>query len=445
MSTDTIEQRIEKLAAQVESYEEKIEELKKPRMKSRRTRDSEGGSFTYWEEDGEQEFVWEAPNDVSRQEFLSPRFKKRSTRTIEGYKGADAGGSKFKSAGDFYRAGLKASGDSEVAEFASRHKESFKIKSIEGMSTQVAEDGGYLVYPEFSAQILERVYSNDIFGRTDNYSVTGNQMNFPRNAETSRKTGSRHGGMQAYWVGEGNDIPDSKPKIRQVSCKLKKLAVVVYLTEELMEDSGTAIETYVNRKAAEEFNFMLGDAVFNGNGVGQPLGITQSGSFLAITKESGQAANSILAENIDKMWMRRIAPLVNSPGAYQWYHNQDCSAQLDNLAQDVGTGGLPLYRQNNQIAQDAPQTLKGVRRQVTEFQETLGTMGDIVLADLGQVLSISKGGISQEASIHVKFLSDQVALKFTMRVDCRPWEDTPTTPYKGNTTQSCFVGLETRA
>lgn len=80
----------------------------------------------------------------------------------------------------------------------------------------------------------------------------------------------------------------------------------------------------------------------------------------------------------------------------------------------------------------------------TEFNSTVGTVGDILLADLSQVLSITKGGVSQMASTHVEFLSDQTALKFTMRLDARPWDDTPLTPYKGSATQSAFVCLETR-
>ena len=105
---------------------------------------------------------------------------------------------------------------------------------------------------------------------------------------------------------------------------------------------------------------------------------------------------------------------------------------------------MALYRQNGSIALPAPQTLKGAPRIETEFNETVGQRGDLTLADLSQVLSISKAGISEQSSIHVEFLSDQIALKFTMRVDCKPWEDTPLTPYKGSNLQSAFTVLEER-
>jgi len=63
---------------------------------------------------------------------------------------------------------------------------------------------------------------------------------------------------------------------------------------------------------------------------------------------------------------------------------------------------------------------------------------------LGQVLSISKGGVAQAVSMHVEFLTDQLALRFTMRMNACPWENSPITPFKGSNTQSSFVTLGAR-
>ena len=79
-----------------------------------------------------------------------------------------------------------------------------------------------------------------------------------------------------------------------------------------------------------------------------------------------------------------------------------------------------------------------------EFAGTVGSLGDIVLADLSQVLSISKGGIAQAVSMHVEFLTDQLALRFTMRMNATPWENSPITPFKGTNTQSSFVCIAAR-
>jgi HK97 family phage major capsid protein len=390
------------------------------------TEDAEGGSVSYFEESNEY-VAFDLEKARAEREAGQ---KCKSLKLPKGYKHGV-----FKGFGDFLKSGYQSGG---TGEWRSKVNNVYE-KAIQGMGVQVGEDGGFLVMPEFASGILERVYSNNLFAQTDNYTVSGNTMTFNRNAETSRANGSRHGGLRGYWGAEGASMTSSSPKIRQTVLNLKKLHVLVYLTQELIDDAGTAIEQYVTRKAAEEFNFMLGDAVFNGTGVGQPLGILSAPALVSVAAEGGQSADTIVAANIDKMFARKIAG-----GNYTWYHNQDCGPQLDQLTQDVGTGGVTLYRPANGIAGAAAQTLKGLPRVETEFNPTLGDQGDLILADLSKVLSISKGGISQQASMHVAFLTDQMAIKFTMRCDARPWEDTPLTPYKGSATQSAFVALDAR-
>jgi len=408
-----------------------LEHLKSLDTPNYRVVGGDGGTTVSYIEDG-------GPNDVVRIDNLWARGENtvknyRKNSYLPGYKGAKEGG--FKSFGDFLLSGLR---DSKTADWQNRHASCFK--AVQGMSVGAAEDGGYMVQPEYSDKVLERVYNNKLFSMTDNYTVSGNNLVFMRNAETSRANGSRKGGIRGYWLGEGASGTKSAPKMRQVQLRLKKLCIIVYLTEELIQDGGAAVQSYVEKCAAEEFNFMIGDALFNGTGVGQPLGLLNSGSLVTVTKETGQAAATVNAANIDKMWARRYA----AADGYTWFHNQDCGPQLDSLSQSIGTAGIALYRPSNGLAGVAPQMLKTAPRVETEFNATCGTVGDLVLADFSQILSIAKGGVSQMASTHVEFLTDQTALKFTMRLDARPWDDTAMTPYKGSATQSSFVCLETR-
>lgn len=69
------------------------------------------------------------------------------------------------------------------------------------MGELVGSDGGFLVPPEFSNKIFEKVYNeNNLIAKTDQYQVTGNSIAFPQLLETSRATGSRWGGVQSYWL-----------------------------------------------------------------------------------------------------------------------------------------------------------------------------------------------------------------------------------------------------
>jgi len=425
MATATLEKKIDELQKQGATLQEALKHLGHPNAHL----SNDGSAYSYWEA---EETVVARPSGPGGQLKSLPKKLPRE------YKRGP-----WKSLGEMIRDGYRAKEKDNFGEFQKKHETHFEqpvLKSISGMSTQVGADGGLLILPEFNTTIMERVYTNDLWNRTDQYTLAGNNMTFLASAETSRANGSRHGGLQAFWTQEAGTIQSSKPALRQFSLKLKKIAVVVYLTDELIEDAGPVLEQYVARCVGDEFNFMLGDAIFNGSGVGQPLGIMNAPSLLAITKESNQSAGTIVAENIDKMWARRFVG-----GNYAWYHNQDCGPQLDSLSQSIGTAGVALYRPADGIAGVAPQLLKTAPRVETEFNATVGTAGDIVLADLGQYITISKGGIAQAVSVHVEFLTDQTALRFTMRVDGQPWEHSALTPYKGSNTQSSFIALETRA
>lgn len=344
----------------------------------------------------------------------------------------------FKSASDFIRDGFQ---NHHRASFQDRLKSHYK--AIQGMSESVGSDGGVTVMPEFSNTIIDRIYANDLWNRTDNYTVSGNNMTFLANAETSRANGSRHGGLRGYWLAEGASITDSKPTLREVSLKLAKLGVVVYLTQELVEDTSQALEQYVAKKAAEEFNFMIGDALVNGSGVGQPLGMLNAPSLVSVAKETGQLAATLQTENVAKMYARFFAPNL---GNAVWLHNQDIASQLYLMTLAVGAAGVVTYMPPGGLSQSPYATLMGRPMLPTEFNATLGTQGDLMLADPSQILSISKGGIAQAVSMHVEFLTDQLALRFIMRLNARPWESAPITPYKGTSnTQSNFVALDSRA
>lgn len=401
-------------------------------------RDDQGRVTSFVEETEEKIMlrVGDEPNATARLSYGQNKARCKRVRQQAGY----VPYGEFKSASDFIRAGLEGAGRPRFEERVHNHFKQFG--AVAGMSEGIGSDGGYTVMPEFSDRIIDRVYSNTLWSQTDNFNVTGNNMTFLANAETSRATGSRHGGLRGYIIGEGGTITSSKPTFREITLKLVKFGVVVYFTNELLSDGGSILEEYVVRKASEEFSFMGGDYLVNGTGAGQPLGILNAPSLISITKETGQPATTLVAENIIKAYSRFYAP--NLP-RMQWLHNQDIQPQLDTMSIAVGTGGELVYNPPNGLASAPFGTLRGRPLQPTEFNATLGTVGDIIAADLSQMLSINKGGVSQAVSMHVEFLTDQLAMRLIVRQNARPWETAAITPYKGSNTQSSFVAVQTRS
>ena len=115
------------------------------------------------------------------------------------------------------------------------------------------------------------------------------------------------------------------------------------------------------------------------------------------------------------------------------------------LHQIIGTGGVPVYLPPGGLSGSPYGTLLGRPVMPIEFCETLGTEGDIVLADPSQYVMIDKGDIQYATSIHVAFLTDEQAFRFIYRVDGQPVDNKPITPFKGNANQSTFVTLATRS
>ena len=145
-------------------------------------------------------------------------------------------------------------------------------KSPSGMFEQSDPDGGVLIPREFSNQIYMRmVAQNLILQYLRPIPIAGNTLTLPALKEDSRKDGARWGGIQGYWEGEAAQYIPSKSRYRDLSLRLHKLTVLTFVTDELVNDSPTTLQTFLLDKAPKEINFKINDAVIWGNGVGMPL------------------------------------------------------------------------------------------------------------------------------------------------------------------------------
>lgn len=322
-----------------------------------------------------------------------------------------------------------------------------QTRAISGMSETVASDGGFLVQKDFSNELVKNVFETGKLASRINRVTLGegkNGMKFNGIDETSRATGSRYGGIQMYWENEAAEKTKSKPKFRQIDLKLHKIIGLCYATDELLEDAN-ALEAVVRQGFNHEMGFMIDDAVVNGTGSGQPLGIMNSNCMVQVNKETGQDATTILFENVINMWSRLLA---DSRANAVWLINQDCEPQLAQLHVKVGTGGIPVYMPAGGFAgatQTPFATLFGRPVLPMEQCQTLGTAGDIILGDFSKYLAIDKGSMKSDVSIHVRFVYDESVFRFVYRFDGQPLLAKAITPYKGSNTLSHFIKLQTRS
>jgi HK97 family phage major capsid protein len=186
---------------------------------------------------------------------------------------------------------------------------------------------------------------------------------------------------------------------------------------------------------------MTEDAIFEGGGAGMPFGIMNSPALVTVPKQSGQAAATIVKENIDNMWARLWA---RSRRNAVWFINQDCEPQLNQMNQAVGTGGQLVYLPPGGLSNAPYATLYGRPLFATEYNNALGAPGDIMLADLSQYTLVDKGGVQAATSMHVAFLTDEFVFRITYRVDGKPMWATTITPFKGSLVKSPFAVIAQR-
>lgn len=225
---------------------------------------------------------------------------------------------------------------------------------------------------------------------------------------------------------------------------LKKLIGLCYATDELLDDA-PALGGFIREAFPGEFGFLIDDAIINGTGAGQPLGILNSGCLVQVAKETGQKADTIVAENVIKMDSRLFA----SSGANAiWLINQNTKPQLYTMSLAVGTGGIPIYMPAGGLSGLPYSTLLGKPVIPIEQAASLGDLGDIMLVDLNGYILAEKGGIKADMSIHVRFEYDESVFRFVLRIDGQPVRATALAPYKGSATldtQSHFVALAQRS
>ncbi len=312
-------------------------------------------------------------------------------------------------------------------------------RAATGGSEAIDSDGGYLVGQDMVTDLATRINGGELLSRVKRYPLGqgSNGIDITVVNETSRATGSRFGAVRGYWVAEAGTITGSRPKLAQVELKLKKVAALGYDTGELEQDA-PAYAQLMTDAFEQELRFLTEDAIYNGDGAGKPLGILNAPALVSVAKESGQAAATIVTANLSKMWARFIG---RDP---VWFINRDVNPELDALSIPAGTGALePRFVT---YGSDGLMRIKGAPVVEVEYAATLGTVGDIVLADMSAYGYIDGGGVQTAQSIHVAFTTDEMAFRATMRCDGQVLPRSALTPFKGSgNTRSPFVALATRA
>ncbi len=143
-------------------------------------------------------------------------------------------------------------------------------------------EGGYLVPDEFERTLVEALQEENIF-RT--------MAKIIQTASGDRKIPVVASKGTASWVDEEGAIQESDDAFGQVSIGAYKLATMIKVSEELLNDSVFNLESYIAREFARRIGAKEEESFFIGNGTGKPTGIFNAtgGAELGVTAASATA------------------------------------------------------------------------------------------------------------------------------------------------------------
>lgn len=309
--------------------------------------------------------------------------------------------------------------------------------------SEVPADGGFLIPENLRSDILEVALETAVVRpRAQVIPMDSLRVPIPM-IDTTSNVSSVFGGVVCYWTEEAAQLVESQASFGRVVLDAKKLTGYAEVPNELLADA-PAFSSFFDTIFPRAVAWFEDVAFINGTGVGEPLGFVNCPASVNVAKETGQAAATIVWENIVKMFARMLPTAL---GNACWIASIDTFPELATMALSVGTGGGPVWMGNYTDPGKAtpPVTILGRPVYFTEKTPVLGQPGDINFVDLSYYLIGDRQMMQTASSEQYKFQNDKTAFRVIERVDGRPWIQSAITPHNNSSsTLTPFVQLATR-
>lgn len=310
-----------------------------------------------------------------------------------------------------------------------------RLAAVPGATHREYGQDGYMVPPEFRDRIWELMHGLDgLLEQVDTEPTNATAVNDM--VDESTPWGSN--GIKAYWRSEAQQMTATRQNLKPRSIVLHELYAFVTATDELLEDA-PRLEQRLTVKSAEAINYEIDRVIFNGDGNGKPLGFMNAACLVTVAAESGQAAATLVAGNVARMYARMLPQGIARAG---WWVNSDVVPELMLMT----LGDQPIWTPPSSGFQNAPGGfLFGRPVRFSEQCATLGTVGDVVLMDPKGYYALRRATIQSASSIHLYFDYATTAFRHTFRVGGQPHLSAAISPKNGSATKSHFVTLATRS
>jgi len=275
-----------------------------------------------------QELVLKLNNEEKAKEELAEKFEtfaKKVTRLPAGEEGK-----KEDKDTDEYRKNFKDFIQKRISQNEMMHKSREYVQK-KGYSVDHNVDGGFLVSPEFSEDIVKKITEiSPIRSLSRVRSIRGLSYN-QRKRETL---------ISAYWVGERKETTKSNSKYGNIEIKAHKLGATADVTLELLLGSDFNMQSEVSEDVAEAFALAEGVAFTTGDAINKPfgfmsdpdVGIVNSGSATALEGDGIVDLATELKTGYNGMYLLNrktlgeVRKLKDGQGRYLWIPMGDLSS-----------------------------------------------------------------------------------------------------------------------
>lgn len=143
-----------------------------------------------------------------------------------------------------------------------RNKMSYEVQNALSIGTD--SEGGYLVPDEYEKKLVQAL-EDEVFFRSI--------ANVIKTSSGDRKIPIVTSRGEAAWIDEGGQFPESDDSFGQTSIGAYKLATMIKVSDELLNDSVFNIENYISKEFARRIGTKEEEAFFVGDGKGKPEGL----------------------------------------------------------------------------------------------------------------------------------------------------------------------------
>ncbi len=294
------------------------------------------------------------------------------------------------------------------AEYTKAFWNAMRTRAGEGLDPNVKNalqigtdsEGGYLVPDEYERTLVEALEEENIFRRIANVITT---------ASGDRKIPVVATKGTASWVDEEGTIPESDDSFTQVSIGAYKLATLIKVSEELLNDSVFDLEAYISREFARRIGNKEEEAFFTGDGSGKPTGIlaTTGGAQVGVTT-AGAAA--ITMDEVLDLFYSLKAP----------YRNRAVFVMNDSTVKAIRKlkDGQGMYLWQPSVQAGTPDTILNRPVYTSAYMPAIAASAKtIVFGDFGYYWVADRQGRVFKRLNELYAVTGQVGFVATQRVD----------------------------